>query len=117
MKEEVKEILNKLSLIYNKGWNTYNLPSLFKEDSSRFDNFHVHLEDEFELLFDYSKNHITKETLDLLLSLSDAAELPEQLTTCLKVKKLISLKIELFFTSLSATLTGTSFISPLLFSK
>ena len=88
MKEEVKEILNKLSLIYNKGWNTYNLPSLFKEDSSRFDNFHVHLEDEFELLFDYSKNHITKETLDLLLSLSDAAELPRAIDNMFKGEKI-----------------------------
>ncbi|HID52006.1 MAG TPA: glucose-6-phosphate isomerase [Anaerolineae bacterium] len=47
---------------------------LFEEDPERFDRFSLRLN---ELLFDYSKNRITEETMALLLELADWARLDE----------------------------------------
>ncbi|NKQ36099.1 MAG: glucose-6-phosphate isomerase [Chloroflexi bacterium] len=47
---------------------------LFEQDPERFDRFSLRLN---ELLFDYSKNRITEETMALLLELADWARLDE----------------------------------------
>jgi glucose-6-phosphate isomerase len=47
---------------------------LFEQDPERFDRFSLHLND---LLFDYSKNRITDETMALLLELAEWAKLDE----------------------------------------
>ena len=47
---------------------------LFDEDPERFDTFSLRLG---TLLFDYSKNRITQETMDKLLALAEAAGVPE----------------------------------------
>ena len=47
--------------------------SLFAEDPRRFEKFSLKLDD---LLFDYSKNRITEETVALLLELAVQAEIP-----------------------------------------
>ncbi len=44
---------------------------LFAEDPSRFDNFSLKFND---ILFDYSKNRVTQQTLDLLLQLAEQAD-------------------------------------------
>ncbi|CAA6815124.1 MAG: Glucose-6-phosphate isomerase (EC [uncultured Thiotrichaceae bacterium] len=46
----------------------------FAEDPKRFDKYHVYFR---ELLFDYSKQRITDETLDLLIELAEASGLDE----------------------------------------
>jgi len=46
----------------------------FGEDQNRFDQFSIQFED---LLVDYSKNHITKETIDLFLQLAEELELKD----------------------------------------
>ena len=40
---------------------------LFAQDPTRFDNFNLKLND---ILFDYSKNRVTRQTMDLLLQLA-----------------------------------------------
>src|SRR6218665_2516941 len=50
------------------------LPELFAEDKNRFQNFHLLLED---LLVDFSKNLVEKETMSLLLQLADDMHLKE----------------------------------------
>ena len=47
---------------------------LFDEDPARFETFSLRLED---LLFDYSKNRVTQETMDKLVALAQAAGVPE----------------------------------------
>lgn len=44
----------------------------FKDDPSRFDKFHIQFED---ILFDYSKNRIDDETINLLVDLAEECEL------------------------------------------
>ncbi|WP_339815334.1 glucose-6-phosphate isomerase [uncultured Imperialibacter sp.] len=51
-----------------------HMKDLFKKDPSRFDKFHLKFED---LLFDFSKNIITEETLNLLLELAEQVKLQE----------------------------------------
>ena len=53
-----------------------HLRDQFTQDPHRFDNMHETLHG---LLFDYSKNRITEETLTLLCRLAEAAKLPEQM--------------------------------------
>ena len=62
---------NKLSKHYNSIKNT-QLKKLFSENSNRKNDFTLNVND-FE--FDYSKNRITKETLDLLLELANEVDL------------------------------------------
>ncbi|MGN6435915.1 MAG: glucose-6-phosphate isomerase [Agriterribacter sp.] len=56
----------KLQQHYNNTKDTH-LRDLFKTDSKRFDKYSIQFED---ILFDYSKNRITDETLSLLLELA-----------------------------------------------
>lgn len=51
-----------------------HLKQLFAADPERFERFSVRFED---ILLDYSKNRITEETLNLLLELAHACQLPE----------------------------------------
>ncbi|WOK08259.1 glucose-6-phosphate isomerase [Imperialibacter roseus] len=51
-----------------------HMKDLFKKDPSRFDKFHLKFED---ILFDFSKNIITEETLNLLLELAEQVKLQE----------------------------------------
>lgn len=53
------------------------LTDLFKEDSHRFSKFHLKLED---LVFDFSKNNITEDTLQGLIALAREQNLSEQIT-------------------------------------
>ncbi len=48
------------------------MKDLFAQDSSRFDSFHIEFND---ILVDYAKNRITKETMSLLLELAKAIDL------------------------------------------
>lgn len=48
-----------------------HMRELFDSDSQRFDKFSLKLND---ILFDYSKNRITQETMDLLLQLAEQAD-------------------------------------------
>lgn len=50
-----------------------HMRDMFQADSARFNNFTVQLND---LLFDYSKNRITSDTIALLVKLAEQADLP-----------------------------------------
>ncbi|HEX5362959.1 MAG TPA: glucose-6-phosphate isomerase [Gallionella sp.] len=50
-----------------------SMRQMFRDDPARFERFSVRLDD---LLFDYSKNRITAETMSLLLALAEQAALP-----------------------------------------
>ena len=50
-----------------------HMRDLFSADPGRFDRFSLRVGD---LLFDYSKNRVTAETIDLLIALAEAVEVP-----------------------------------------
>jgi glucose-6-phosphate isomerase len=52
---------------HRKTWNTLQLRELFDQDKKRFARFSLNLDD---LLFDYSKNLVTAETMKLLVNLA-----------------------------------------------
>jgi glucose-6-phosphate isomerase len=54
--------------------NATHIKDLFKADKERFDHFSIRFED---ILIDYSKNNITKDTLKLLISLAKSCGLKE----------------------------------------
>lgn len=63
----------------NTHYNTLSkisLAQLFAQDPIRFKNFSIKTG---SLLLDYSKNHITKETLEQLIALAKMRQLPEQI--------------------------------------
>lgn len=62
-----------LSRHYEKKMKTAHLRDLFK-DSDRFSKYNIRLDD-LGILFDYSKNIIDEETLELLLSLVNVSQL------------------------------------------
>ncbi len=62
-----------------------HMKSLFAEDASRFSSFS---QIEGELLFDYSKNIITKETLDLLNGLAKECKLDEAIEAMFQGEKI-----------------------------
>ncbi len=53
-----------------------HMRDLFAQDSNRFAHFSLHLDD---ILFDYSKNRMTADTLKLLLELAKQAKLSEKI--------------------------------------
>ncbi|MDX2052450.1 MAG: glucose-6-phosphate isomerase [Polyangiaceae bacterium] len=57
---------------HQESLSNVHLRSLFESDKERFSRFSLRLED---ILFDFSKNRITDETLTLLLRLADEAKL------------------------------------------
>lgn len=56
---------------HQKEFKNKHLRDLFASDPKRFDKFHAKFHD---ILFDYSKNLITEETLSLLFSLAREAK-------------------------------------------
>ena len=50
------------------------MKDLFQSEANRFNNFSLHIED---ILFDYSKNIITGETIGLLLQLADECKVKD----------------------------------------
>ncbi len=54
-----------------------HMRDLFNRDADRFASFSI---EEKEILFDYSKNIITKETIDLLIELADESKLKDAIT-------------------------------------
>ena len=62
-----------------------HMRDLFNEDPERFSKFHIQLGD---LLFDYSKNIISEETLDLLRELANEVELKEAITAMFRGDKI-----------------------------
>ncbi|KPL79107.1 glucose-6-phosphate isomerase [Ornatilinea apprima] len=57
---------------HQKMMASVSVRGLFEQDPQRFERFHLRLD---EIVFDYSKNRITAETLSLLLSLTEQAGL------------------------------------------
>jgi len=54
----------------------YSLRDAFAEDNNRYDKFSIQFND---ILFDYSKNRITEQTLSLLTNLADQSELKHKI--------------------------------------
>lgn len=63
-------------LLHQKTMAKISLQKLFNEQPERFNNFSLTVEN---ILFDFSKNHITEETIDLLLQLANAQGLTEKI--------------------------------------
>lgn len=63
----------------------YNLRSAFKKDADRFNKFHIEWN---EFLFDYSKNLIDEETLDLLQQWAEEVHLKEAIRDMFCGKKI-----------------------------
>jgi glucose-6-phosphate isomerase len=62
-----------------------HLRDLFKADPERFDRFSIKMDD---ILFDYSKNRITDETLRLLLKLAEDAQLTRKIAAMFSGEKI-----------------------------
>lgn len=62
-----------------------HMRNLFAEDPQRFERFSLHLDD---LLFDYSKNRITVQTVNLLLDLARQAGLKEKIAAMFRGDKI-----------------------------
>ena len=62
-----------------------HMRDLFKQDPNRFENFSLHIND---LLFDFSKNRITKETLNLLIDLANHNNLKDQIEAMFRGDKI-----------------------------
>ena len=62
-----------------------HMRDLFATDPQRFERFSLWLDD---LLFDFSKNHITEETLHLLVNLARQAALPEKIEAMFSGQKI-----------------------------
>ncbi|WNV06102.1 glucose-6-phosphate isomerase [Candidatus Methylospira mobilis] len=62
-----------------------HLRDLFEADPSRFDRYSINLDD---ILFDYSKNRITDDTLPLLLKLADDAQLKQKIAAMFSGEKI-----------------------------
>jgi len=60
---------------HQKVMEQLHMRDLFREDPTRFQKYSIQFED---ILFDYSKNRITDETLKLLLSLAEGAKVAEK---------------------------------------
>lgn len=68
--------LNKLLKAHFRKIQKQSLNTLFKTDPKRFKNFSYHEQD---VLIDFSKNHITDETLELLTQFALSCNVPEAL--------------------------------------
>lgn len=62
-----------------------HLRDLFAADPRRFDRFSLQLDD---LLLDFSKNRITEQTLDLLIELAEACQLPQAIAAMFAGEKI-----------------------------
>ena len=59
-------------LEHKKHTENIQMRDLFTQDKSRFENFHLKFN---EILLDYSKNRVTKETMSLLMDLANQSDL------------------------------------------
>ncbi|MFM1781899.1 MAG: glucosephosphate isomerase, partial [Pseudomonadota bacterium] len=57
---------------HKKDIESISLREMFKSDPERFNQFHIQFND---LLLDYSKHHISKETISLLVKLAKEVDL------------------------------------------
>lgn len=83
--------LSKINPTQTKAWsqlqqhrvkfNNIKIQELFNTDNSRFNNFSIYFN---KILVDYSKNLITEETIDLLLSLAEETELKNNINAFFK---------------------------------
>lgn len=83
--------LSKINPTQTKAWsqlqqhrvkfNNIKIQELFNTDNSRFNNFSIYFN---KTLVDYSKNLITEETIDLLLSLAEETELKNNINAFFK---------------------------------
>jgi len=62
-----------------------HMRDLFAQDPQRFESFSISLDD---LLFDFSKNRITAETIDLLIALAKKAKLEQQIKAMFSGEKI-----------------------------
>ncbi|CAN5454759.1 glucose-6-phosphate isomerase [soil metagenome] len=70
---------------HRRDWGDLHMHDLFAADPGRFDSFSLRLGD---LLFDYSKNRVTEETVALLLELAEEAELPRRIEAMFSGEKI-----------------------------
>jgi len=63
----------------------YHMRDFFASDGNRFDKYSIRLKD---ILFDYSKNIITDETIELLLNLAYSAKLKEKIDAMFRGEKI-----------------------------
>lgn len=70
---------------HHPSFRHFRLQDAFSENPSRFEIFSIQFND---ILFDYSKNLITEETLSLLLGLTDYAELEKKITAMFSGQKI-----------------------------
>jgi glucose-6-phosphate isomerase len=70
---------------HQKRMEDVRMRQLFATDPERFQRFSIWFED---LLFDYSKNRITEETMSLLLDLAEQAALPEAIQAMFSGEKI-----------------------------
>ena len=62
-----------------------HLRDLFQKNPNRFNNFHIEWQD---FLFDYSKNNITEETIDLLIRLAEESGLKQAIDDMFSGKRI-----------------------------
>ena len=74
MRPEVKKALEALRQHHDSVLKQAHMRELFAKDAARFNKMNVQFAD-VDLLFDYSKNIVTEETLALLWQLCDQADL------------------------------------------
>src|ERR1700749_3105668 len=70
---------------YNDVIKTTQMKDLFESEKNRFDNFSLQFDD---ILFDYSKNIITGETLGLLQQLADECKVKEAMEAMFNGEKI-----------------------------
>jgi glucose-6-phosphate isomerase len=78
------EAWKRLQAHYAKMQHTH-LRDLFAQDAQRFEHFSLRFED---ILLDFSKNHLTSETLNLLVELAQEMHLPEAIESMFKGEKI-----------------------------
>src|SRR6516165_5890345 len=70
---------------YSTSMRRTHMKDLFKNDPERFNKFSFHFGD---ILFDYSKNIITQETISMLLQLADECNLREAIEAMFSGEKI-----------------------------
>lgn len=76
MKEEARQALKQLIAHYESDLKNSHMRDMFDKDPERFNRFSVEFK-EAELLFDYSKNIITEDTMKILFNICRSAGLEQ----------------------------------------
>ena len=71
---------------HRKEMETVQMRGLFERDPQRFDRFSLHLGD---ILFDYSKNRITEQTMKLLVELARQVKLGDRIEAMFNGERII----------------------------